>query len=256
MKLWIVLVLSISSYLMMAQGPPITTGTPVMLGLEGAGIRTFGKYIKKENASAYVHVFGVPYNISPKFQVGGIIPFKWVTPRGQKRVGGLSDVAVFAKYQIFKRDGVAKTFRILATLKQTFPTGDSRSMPALGTGIYQTALGLVLGRVTSRVGLYADGAYQLRSGVVTDDLVYNLSMGVPLLPHRYPQRQINAYVEFNGHYIIDSAIHTFFLSPGLQYIGGRRILFEASVQLPLLLRNVDQNKSNYNILLGTRFLFN
>ncbi|MEE8289408.1 MAG: hypothetical protein V3R25_08335, partial [Nitrosomonadaceae bacterium] len=37
-----------------AQGPPIFTDTPLLLGLEGGGIRTFGKYISKENANIYL----------------------------------------------------------------------------------------------------------------------------------------------------------------------------------------------------------
>jgi len=55
-----------------SQGLPITVETPVMLGLEGSEIRTFGKIISKENTSIYVQPFSIPYNISLKFQVGGI----------------------------------------------------------------------------------------------------------------------------------------------------------------------------------------
>ncbi len=37
-----------------AQGPPIFTDTPIMLGLEGKGLRTFGNIVSKENANAYI----------------------------------------------------------------------------------------------------------------------------------------------------------------------------------------------------------
>ena len=43
-----------------SQGPPITTATPIMLGLEGGGIRTFGKFISKENVNIYVQPIGIP----------------------------------------------------------------------------------------------------------------------------------------------------------------------------------------------------
>jgi len=33
-----------------AQGPPIFTDTPILLSLDGGGIRTFGQLISKENA--------------------------------------------------------------------------------------------------------------------------------------------------------------------------------------------------------------
>jgi len=51
-----------------SQGPPITTATPIMLGLEGNGVRTFGKFISKENVNIYVQPIGIPYNVTPKFQ--------------------------------------------------------------------------------------------------------------------------------------------------------------------------------------------
>jgi len=239
-----------------AQGPPITTGTPVMLGLAGSGIRTFGKFISKENANIYVHPFGIPYNISPKFQVGGIVPFKWITPKGSETSGGLADMVLFAKYQLYKRDGKAKTFRILGQIKQGIPTGRTTSSPKIGSGHYQTYTGIIAGKISSKLGLYADMGYNFIPGPAADHFIYNFSVSVPLLPHRYPQKQLNVLLECNGNYIISPEIHTIFISPGLQLIPGRRILFETSVQIPVLQQNVLSNQTNYMILLGTRFLFN
>ena len=121
-----------------AQGPPITTETPIMLGLEGSGIRTFGKFISKENANIYVQAIGVPFNFTSKFQVGGMFPFKFINPNGAKTTSGFADITVFAKYQLYKKDETAKTFRILANLKQTFPTGKTTSATPIGLGVYQT----------------------------------------------------------------------------------------------------------------------
>lgn len=71
-----------------SQGPPITTETPIMLGLEGSGIRTFGKFISKENTNIYIQAVGLPYNITSKFQIGGVFPFKFITPNGVETTGG------------------------------------------------------------------------------------------------------------------------------------------------------------------------
>lgn len=236
------------------QGPPITTETPVMLGLEGSGIRTFGKFISKENANIYMQLIGIPYNITSKFQVGGIFPFKFVTPNGAETTGGLSDITVFAKYQLYKKDGTAKTFRVLANIKQSFPTGKTNSTPKIGSGIYQTYIGLIIGKISSAVGIYGDFGYNITSNKATDNLLYNFSVGIPLLPQKYPQKQINTFLELNGNYLIDPKIHTLFISPGLQFIPGRRILFETSFQVPILQKKITNNKTNYMILLGTRFL--
>jgi len=239
-----------------AQGPPITTQTPVMLGLEGNGIRTFGKFISKENVNVYVQPIGIPYNISSKFQIGGTVPFKSISPKGGKTISGFSDITIFAKYQLFKKDGKAKTFRILANLKQTFPTGNTSNMPTVGAGLSQTYIGFILGQITSAVGIYGDFGYTITNKGATDSFSYNFSVGVPLLPQKYPQKQLNSFLEFNGNYLFDSNIHTLFISPGIQFIPGRRILFESSFQIPIVQNNISLNKTNYMILLGSRFLIN
>ena len=255
MKIILIFILShILIPVVFSQGPPITTETPVMLGLEGSGIRTFGKFISKENANIYIQPFGIPYNVTPKFQVGGIFPFKFITPKGAETTGGFSDITIFAKYQLYKKDEIAKTFRILANIKQSFPTGKTTSDPQIGSGIYQTYVGLIIGKISTAVGIYGDFGYNITSNKTTDNFSYNFSVGVPLLPQKYPQKQINTFLEFNGNYVIDPKIYTLFISPGLQFIPGRRVLFETSFQIPLLQQNITINRTNYMVLLGTRFL--
>ena len=244
------------SSIMFGQGPPITTETPIMLGLEGSGIRTFGKFISKENVDIYLQPIGIPYNITPKFQVGAIFPFKFITPTGAKTKGGLADIILFTKYQLYKNDGQAKTFRILANFKQSFPTGKTSTSPEIGTRIHQTYVGLIIGKVSTEIGFYGDFGYNITSNNVTDNFLYNFSIGIPLLPQKYPQKQINTFLEFNGNYMIDPNIHVLFVSPGLQFIPGRRILFETSFQIPVFQNNISINKTNYMLLLGTRFLIN
>jgi len=240
----------------LSQGPPITVETPIMLGLEGNGIRTFGKFISKENATIYIQPIGIPYNITSKFQVGAIFPFKFITPTDSKTIGGFADMTVFAKYQLYKKDGTAKTFRVLGLLKQTFPTGKTSSSPAIGLGLSQTYIGLVLGKLNTKVGVYSDFGYNITNKNASDNFIYNFSVGFPLLPHKYPQKQLNTFLEFNGNYIFDPKVHTLFISPGFQFIPGRRILFETSFQIPIAQNNNTTNKTNYMVLLGTRFLFN
>ncbi len=239
-----------------SQGPPITAETPVMLGLEGSGIRTFGRFISKENTNIYVQPIGIPYNITPKFQIGGIFPFKFITPKGAETNGGIGDITLFTKYQLYKIDGKAKTFRILANLKQSFPTGKTSSTPKISSEIYQTYVGLIIGKISTAIGIYGDFGFNITSNGATDNFLYNFSVGIPLLPQKYPQKQINTFLEFNGNYVIDPKIHTIFVSPGLQFIPGRRILFETSFQIPIVQENITANKTHYMVLVGTRFLIN
>ena len=172
-----------------AQGPPIFTDTPIMLGLEGKGIRTFGRYIKKENVKVYMHPIAVPFNVTAKWQIGTIIPFASISPNGVDGRFGLADLKIFTKYQLIQRDGKGKTFRSLIKVMESFPTGNTDKSPPLGAGIYQTSIGLVNGYVTTRYGIYTEFAYNIAFDGRPDNLIYNVALGVPLLPQKYPPKQ-------------------------------------------------------------------
>jgi len=82
-RLIIILIGILSGTSVFAQGPPIFTDTPILLGLDGGGIRTFGQIISKENATIYVHPIAIPYNIGSKAQVGVIGRFVNKNPNGR-----------------------------------------------------------------------------------------------------------------------------------------------------------------------------
>ncbi|MDX1629679.1 MAG: transporter [Fulvivirga sp.] len=237
-----------------AQGPPIFTDTPIMLGLEGRGVRTFGNIISKENASAYVHPVAFPYNITSKWQVGVVAPFVSMSPDGMDGRSGIGDLQVFTKYQIFQKDGKAKTFRGLIKLTEIFPTGNTSETPALGTDAYQTSLSLVTGYVTTRYGLYTEVGYNITSDNLPDNVIYKLAVGYPLLPQQYPPKQLNIFTELLGNYTPDDVGNNLFVAPGIQYIAGRKLLFESGIQLPLDDASPEGQKTNYIIRIGTRVL--
>jgi outer membrane putative beta-barrel porin/alpha-amylase len=237
-----------------AQGPPIFTETPIMLGLDGGGVRTFGKYIFKENATVYVHPVAIPFNINSKWQVGGIVPFVKKAPKELDNRFGLADVKLFAKYQVHQKDGKGKTFRTLIKLTESLPTGNTSDAPPLGSGDYQTTIGLVSGYITIKYGIYGEVAYNLTSNGLPDNLIYNLAFGYPLLPQKYPPKQINLFLELNGNLLTDTNSNSLFISPGVQYIVGKRLLFETGIQLPIVEDMPDAQKTNFMYTLGTRVL--
>ena len=237
-----------------AQGPPIFTETPIMLGLEGRGVRTFGKYISKENANVYMHPIAIPYNITSKWQVGGIVPFVNKAPDGVDSKFGLADVKLFTKYQLHQKDGKGRTFRTLVKVVESFPTGNTTDAPPLGSGAYQTSIGLVSGFITLKYGIYGEVAYNLTSNGLPDNLIYNVAFGYPLLPQKYPPKQINLFLELNGNLIMDNGNNNLFISPGVQYIAGKRLLFETGIQLPLMEDVPAGQQTNFMYTLGTRVL--
>ena len=108
MKRWLLTIQFYTMFLLhtTAQGPPIFTDTPIMLGLEGRGIRTFGRYVNKEKGSAYMQPIAIPYNVSRTFQVGGIMPLVGMSPNNMDDNFGLGDMKLFTKLQIHQKDSL------------------------------------------------------------------------------------------------------------------------------------------------------
>lgn len=202
----------IATQISLAQGPPTFTDTPIFLGLEGRGLRTFGKFLFKKSGNIYVLPVAVPYNIRTNLLIGGVVPFIRKSLEGINSKAGLGDVSVFIKYLVLQKDEVAKTFRVALKLQETFPTGNSTSMPSLGLAAHQTYLGLVSGYITTKLGIYTELGYNGISKNIDDTIVYNLAFGFPFLPVSYPPKQVNLYVGFNGSSILGEKRTMLFLS--------------------------------------------
>jgi len=275
----------------LAQGPPINTDTPIMLGLQGRGVRTFGKVIRRTRllrdgetiddpadraVTVNVIPFAVPYNIvSDKLQVGVVAPFMNVdvsSSQGDASNSGIGDVQLFTKYLLYQRDRPNKTIRIASKAGIKLPTGDDAGAPALGTGSTDYFFTTVGAWISGRVGVYGEGIYHLNTSHEQvdfgDAVSYNLAFGYRLLPvvyETYPSPQLNAYLELNGtttgkssrggRTVDDSGGTLLFLSPGIQYVGGRRWLIEGSFQFPIVNEpNGTQLATSWTASFGLRVL--
>jgi len=234
-----------------AQGPPVFSDTPIMLGLEGRGLRTFGKFTDREGGKSYVQVFAVPYNVNARFQVGGILPLMWASPTGGRERSGLSDLSLFLKHQLWQKDGLGNTFRGLLKLTQSFPTGDTSAEPPLGSGAYQTTLSLVMGHIATTQGFYLETGYAFVGEDRPNAFLLNFAFSRPLLPQRYPPKQINLSVDILSRLAGENQT-SLLISPAIQWIAGRKLLFEGGVQIPL--REVDTTDTRFILLFGTRVL--
>ena len=237
-----------------AQGPPVFTDTPILLGLGGRGVRTFGKYISKENANVYIQPLVLPFNITPKLLVGTILPFVSKSPKNGSSQSGFGDLAVFLKYVVQQKDYPGKTIRTLVKVTQRFPTGNNEIIPPLGTGAYQTAFGIVTGYITTKYGIYTELNYNVVSEGQPNQFIYNFAFSYPLLPQQYPPRQLNISADVNGIYVPELSNNTIFLSPGLQWILGRKVLLESGIQLPVMEDVIETERTKFMFLLGIRVL--
>lgn len=237
-----------------SQGPPIFTETPIMFGVEGRGVRTFGNIVQKENANAYIQPIAIPYNITNKWQVGAIVPFVAITPNGMSTNFSIGDLNLFVKRQLYQIDGKAKTLRGLLKITETLPTGKTSGIPPLGADAWQTNLSTANAYVTTKFGIYSEIGYTIKANELADNFIYNLAFGLPLLPQKYPPKQLNIYLELNGVYEFDDIGNNLFISPGLQFIAGRKFLLETGIQLPLEQAAPEGQKTDYILRIGTRIL--
>ncbi len=274
-----------------AQGPPINTDTPIMLGLQGRGIRTFGKISRKatllkdgeeitdpldRQVTVWVTPVAVPYNLfKDKFQLGVIVPFMNIdinSNSGDISSSGVGDLRLFAKYLVYQYDRKNKTIRVASKIGVKLPTGDEKDLPALGTGSTDYFFTTVVGWIQGRLGVYLEGIYNINTSKGPVDfgnsVSYNLAFGYRLIPkvyEIYPSPQLNGFLEINGtttnkntigdQRVEDSGGTTIFLTPGIQYVGGRRWLIEASLQYPIVNEpNGTQLGTDWTVSLGTRIL--
>ena len=231
-----------------SQGPPIFTDSPYLLGLDGGGIRTFGKYISTEVGQTYVQPLVVPFNVTTDFQVGGIQSYVFRSPDNGESQSGFGNFTLFGKYSIIQIDGKAKTFRTLLKYTQTFITGASN----VSVDASASQIAIVTGYITTKYGIYGTVGYTFVSNSLPDNLIYNFALGYPLLPQKYPPFQLNLFLELNGVHTFDVNKHLLFVSPGLQLITSSTFLIESGMQIPVI---DDRNATNYTYTLGIRYLF-
>lgn len=277
------LILFFSAGEVFAQGPPIHTDTPILLGLEGRGAMLRSMVLRKttlyrdgseipdplgREVTAVATVLAVPVNITTDLLVGITIPTMSVKMKDTgvtKSSFGLGDVSVFAKHVLIQFDRLGETFRVAAKGSVKLPTGDDERTPALGSGSLDYSLGAVGAWIGRRYGLYGDVSYSF-NGTAHDleygnSLKYNAAVGFRLIPavyETYPAEQVNLYIELNGEYHLkdesngqdlpNTGGNVVFLSSGVQYIPSRILLLEASLQLPIV-------QSLNGTQLGTDFAF-
>jgi len=104
----------------LAQGPPINTDSPILLGISGAGVRSFVKVIKKssqdEDLTVTVSPVVIPYNLTTRLLVGGVFPYfnkELDTNAGSKSSSGFGDTKLFAKYVVHQIDRKQETIRFV-----------------------------------------------------------------------------------------------------------------------------------------------
>ncbi len=243
-----VVILFFDSNKILAQGPPISTDTPILLGLDGGGVRTYVKYSTYKNGRTLIQPIAIPYNLTTALQVGIVQPIILLKQFNGKTASGIGNLLIFTKLQVFQMNGKAKTFRGVLKFINSFKTGQKSVSPQF----VESQIHFVTGYITTSYGIYASIGYSFISNDLSDNFLYDFSIGYPLLPQIYPPFQLNLFIELNGLHTFESKKNLLTVSPGIQLIVSSRLLFESNFQIPVI---NDSNNIEYASTLGIRYLF-
>lgn len=240
----------------LAQGPPLTADKPIMLGGNTYVFKTLTE-IRNTNEGTFVKVpLMAHYVISSEMLVAVHLPYvnyNFTDNSGRGSGNTLGDINILGKYQIFRKDMTAKTFRMVLKTLQTLPTGESLDIEMMSTGDYAGYYGAVAGYESLRFGISAEMGYNWVPDGTLDVFVTKLGFGLPLLKPTYPVNQLNLYFEYTSEYFTTREEYLLKYAQGIQYAKGKWT-WEAGLQLPLIQDAPEATEFNYSVFLGTRFI--
>ncbi len=232
----------------------------------------------------FVQPFAVlPYAVTPLWTTRVILPFvhksmEFTPPDGARRsysTSGVGDIIVDTKWVFLSRNRLKGTTRIgieggvkipVGGTGAELPDGSVAPRPLqVGTGSWDFPLKALFTVTQGHFGFLTNVGYRInttndgfRAGNV---FTYDAAVGLRFLPWVYRSlrdQSLIVYLELNGSVgeedeiggvsNPDSGGHLLFLSPDLQWIPAPWLLFEGSVQFPIV-QDLDGTQLEY----GTRF---
>ena len=224
------------------------------------------------------------YGVTPDLAVFGVLPLTYrelETPADRRDTGGIGDARLFARYTVYRKDGVGRTFRVAPFVGLKLPTGEnsksdaSGRLPAplqAGTGSWDVFGGLVVTYASVDWNLDMQASYRANTAAdgleVGDVFRGDASLQYRLLPGQvtgatrgflYGVLEANLVhskrTRINGIQDPNSGGTTLYLVPGLQY-ATRRWIAEVAVQFPTIQDlNGSALERDFTFLAGLRVNF-
>jgi hypothetical protein len=253
-----------------AQGPPIMTDKPIMMGAGRSAIMASVQHRANQMLNyTYIPIM-FHHDFSDKFELS-LMPA--IVFQEQLKSGvGFGDLGIEAKYQFLRKDAIGKTFRVATRARQVFPTGKNFRTFDLGLGAWQTNFAIVGGIESLKYGMQGELGYTFiyseknpenNGEVMPNMLEAKLGFGLPLLKPTYPVKQLNLYFEYEGVYMskfIHEGIHDYGAQHGIYFAQGiqyaiKQWTIDFSVQAPLSQKMPEHMTRKVNVLAGFRFIF-
>ncbi len=240
-----------------AQGPPITGDKPIMLGAKRVVLKTLTEFRTTQEGQVLSAPLMAHYLVTSDILLGIHIPFisyNFSSLTFDSKAQGLGDIQLLAKYQFYRKDGMGKTFRLVAKTLQMLPSGDKLGLDGISMGRYHGYYGIVAGYESIKYGISNELGYVMSPLDDRDELRYKLGFGLPLLKPSYPVKQVNLYFEYQSSWYFGPNEYMLLYAQGLQYAIGR-FTFEGAIQLPLVQTVTFNRERKYSFFFGSRYVF-
>lgn len=275
-----------------AAAAPITFNTALPVGQGEIIFRELNAFVKASDdpsgagrkMTVVTANWVLGYGLTPDLALFGVLPLTFrdlETPAGTRDASGIGDARLFARYTVYRKDAVGRTYRIAPFLGLKIPTGEnmrsdaSGPLPAPvqpGTGSWDVFGGLVGTYASLDWNLDLQASYRINSaadGREMGDVVRgDASFQYRLLPRSITGQTrgflygvLEANLIHQGRARIEglknpnSGGTVLNLVPGLQYATLRWIA-EVAVQLPVVQNlNGSALERDFTVLAGIRVNF-
>ncbi len=253
-RTWLFGLLILASFLKLeAQGPPITGDKPIMLSKGNIVLKTLSEYRVYDERSALIMPLMVHYIPAKNVLLGVHIPYVSLDQNDLDR-SHLGDIQMLAKYQFYRKDQMAKTFRMVFKTYQWIPMDDDLNVEEVGVGSYRSFYSVLAGLETIKYGVSNELGFAFDAAGNHNLLRYKLGFGLPLLKPVYPVKQINLYFEYQNDYRFKEQGFSSLYAQGIQYAKGRWTI-ETSIQFPLIQYQLPQElRRKYSFIWGLRYV--
>lgn len=235
-----------------AQGPPITGDKPIMLGAKRFVFKTLSEFRKLPQGWAFKTPAMVHYLPTANSLISVHVPLVF-SSRTETPISFLGDISLVTKYQFYKKDGIGKTFRMVAKGVQHLPTGKQLQLEGMSTGIFQSFWSVVAGYESIKYGITGELGYNISVIPEMNEARLKLGVGLPLLKPTYPVKQINLFFEYQASYWHLDQEYFLLYAQGIQYAQGR-FTVEAAFQWPLVQHVHLERARLYSIYIGMRYV--
>ncbi len=248
-SLWLMVLVFCKSF---AQGPPITTDKPIMLGQGTKLIKILIEHKNEEGIESTRIPLMFHYLPTANTLVAVHLPYLFGQRKGNDFQSLVPELVL--KYQLYRKDGKAKTFRIVAKTLQKIPFQDVKELQGDVLNEYQGFYGFVAGYESISLGISNELGINTVANTKWNELSYKLGVGLPLLEPTYPVKQLNLFFETQQSYFYNVKDNILKYAQGIQYAKGH-FTFDIAYQFPIYQKTETVNKFKNNLLLGTRFVF-